>query len=60
LDNGFDREDCDETMSTIHQLANAFLAGMFGAALLITAHLFAEYRAVKIPPFHLVHAIRPL
>jgi hypothetical protein len=47
-------------MSSIHQLASAFLAGMFGAALLITAHLFAEYRAVKLPPFQLVHAVRSI
>ena len=38
-------------MSSIHQLVSALLAGLFGAVLLITAHLFAEYRAVKFRRF---------
>jgi hypothetical protein len=32
---------------------------MFGAALLVTAHLFAEYRAAKLPPFQMVHFNAP-
>jgi hypothetical protein len=60
LDARFHCRERDDAMSSIHQLASAFLVGMFGAVLLITAHLFAEYRAVKFSPFQLVHAVRSI
>ena len=45
--------------TSAHHLLSALFAGMFGATLLVTAHLFAEYRATKLPSFQMVHFSAP-
>jgi hypothetical protein len=38
-------------------IANASLVGLFGTMLLITAHCFTDYRAIKVPSFKLVNVV---
>jgi hypothetical protein len=44
-------------MGSVHQLASASLAAAFSIGLLVTTHLFIEYRSAKNPAIAIVQSI---